>query len=100
MVHQPMELVSQAERRKLLVAVPKPVDEHLELLLRAARLGGAQASRSQLLAALVVSAPTAVPDVRDLVLEYLTLQLPDLRARHPEEALPEIRHPGPKRRSR
>lgn len=96
---QRVDLVSQAARRKLLVVMPEPVDQHLELLARTARLAGAQASRSQLLAALVVAAPTAAPEVRDLVLDYLSLLVPELRARHPEQALPEIRHPGPRRRS-
>jgi len=95
---QQIELVSQAEARKVLVVLPEPVDEHLELLLRAARAGGAQASRSQLLAALVAAAPTEAPHVTQLVLDYLSLEVPDLRARHPQGRLPLVKHRGRRRR--
>ena len=95
---QQVELVSQAESRKVLVVLPEPVDEHLELLLRAARAGGAQASRSQLLAALVSAAPTEAFQVTRLVLDYLTLEVPDLRARQPQGRLPVVKHRGPRRR--
>ena len=95
---QPIELVSQAKSRKVLVVLPEPVDEHLELLLRAARAGGALASRSQLMAALVAIAPTEAPQVTRLVLDYLSLEVPDLRARQPQGRLPPVKYRGRKRR--
>jgi hypothetical protein len=93
-----VDLVSQADSRKVMVVMPEPVDDHLELLLRAARSGGAQPSRSQLLAALVAAAPTGVPEVARLVQNYLMLKIPDLRERRPPGPLPVVRHPGPRRR--
>jgi hypothetical protein len=95
---QPIELVSQAKSRKVLVVLPEPVDDHLEMLLRAARAGGAQASRSQLLAALVATAPTEATQVTQLVLDYLSLEIPDLRARRPQGRLPLVKFRGRKRR--
>jgi hypothetical protein len=94
---QQVELVSQAERRSVLVSVPHLVDARLEMLVRVARSGGVQVSRSQLLAALVAAAPVTTSRVSRLARDYLALEVPDFQAGHPQGALPEVRHPGRKR---
>jgi hypothetical protein len=91
-----MDLVSDAERRKILIALPGPVDERLELLIRAAR-PGMQISRSQMVAALVAGAPTAPQGLRRIVAGYLSIELAAFTEGHPRGDLPDIRHPGRRR---
>ena len=93
-----MELVADADRRKVLIALPEPVDERLERLLRVAKAAGTPVSRSQLLAAVVASAPTGRGELARIVRHYLSLELPAFSDDHPYGDLPEIRHPGPRRR--
>jgi hypothetical protein len=93
-----MDLVVDADRRKVLVALPEPVDERLEWLLRVAKAAGAPVSRSQMLAAVVATAPTGPRELRQIVQYYLSLELPAFSEEHPQGDLPEIRHPGPRRR--
>jgi hypothetical protein len=95
-----MELVSDAERRKVLIALPEPVDERLEMLISIARLTGIQASRSQLLAALITVAPITPEDLASIVRRYLSLELPTFAESRPRGDLPAVRHPGPRRRAR
>jgi len=91
-----MYLVSDEERRKILVALPKPVDERLELLIRLAR-PGMQVSRSQMVAALVADAPTVPRSLQRIVAGYLSMELGAFAEGHPRGDLPEIKHPGPRR---
>jgi hypothetical protein len=93
-----MDLVADADRRKVLVALPEPVDERLEWLLRVAKAAGTPVSRSQLLAAVVASAPTGQRELARIVQRYLSLELPAFSYGHPHGDLPAIRHPGPRRR--
>ena len=93
-----MSLVSDAERRKILVALPEPVDERLELLIRVARAAGIQVSRSQMLAAMVAATPTAPRGLSRMVTRYLSMELPAFSEGHPNGDLPEVTHPGPRRR--
>lgn len=95
-----MELVADADRRKVLVALPEPVDERLEWLLRVAKAAGTPVSRSQMLAAVVASAPIGPGELAQVVQSYLSLELPAFSEGHPYGDLPEIRHPGPRRRRR
>ena len=92
-----MRLVSDAERRKTLVALPEPVDERLELLIRVARGAGVQVSRSQMLAAMVANAPTAQKGLSLMLLRYLSLNQPTFSAGHPDGDLPEVTHRGRRR---
>ena len=92
-----MELVVDADRRKVLVVLPEPVDERLEWLLRVAKAAGTPVSRSQLLAAVIASTPTGSREVARIVQRYLSLELPAFSDGHPYGDLPEIRHPGPQR---
>jgi hypothetical protein len=93
-----MRLVSDAERRKTLVALPEPVDERLELLIRVARGAGVQVSRSQMLAAMVAAAPTAPESLARMLRRYLSLNQPTFSAGHPDGDLPEVKHRGRRRR--
>jgi hypothetical protein len=93
-----MDLVADADRRKVLFALPEPVDERLEWLLRVAKAAGTPVSRSQMLAAVVASAPTGPGELARIVQRYLSLELPTFSADHPRGDLPEIKHPGPQRR--
>ncbi len=93
-----MELVVDADRRKVLIALPEPVDDRLEWLLRVAKAGGTPVSRSQMLAAVVASAPTGPGELGRIVQRYLSLDLTTFCEDHPYGDLPEIRHPGPRRR--
>lgn len=95
-----MELVSQTERRKVLVALPEPVDERLEMLISVARRAGIQVSRSQMLAAMITTAPITPDDLASIVRGYLSLDLPAFAASHPRGDLPPVKHPGPPRRNR
>lgn len=95
-----MSLVSDAERRNTLVALPEPVDERLELLIRVARAEGVQVSRSQMLAAMVAAAPTTPERLSRMVLRYLSLNQPTFSAGHPGGDLPEVRHRGRRRQTR
>ena len=89
-----MDLVSDADRRKVLVVVPEPVDERLERLLRVARSAGMQVSRSQMVAALIAAAPTSPDDIVVTLRGYLSLELPAFTGDHPQGDLPIVRHPG------
>lgn len=93
-----MSLVSDAERRKTLVALPEPVDERLDLLIRVARTTGIQASRSQMLAAMVAAAPTAPTGLSRMLRRYLSLKLPAFSDSHPGGELPEVTRRGRRRR--
>ena len=93
-----MELVADADRRKVLVALPEPIDQRLEWLLRVAKAAGTPVSRSQMLAAVVASAPTRPGELARIVQGYLSLELPAFSEDHPHGDLPEIKHPGPRRR--
>jgi len=93
-----MRLVSDAERRKTLVALPEPVDERLELLIRVARTAGIQVSRSQMLAAMVAAAPITPAGLSRMVTRYLSLKQAAFSEGHPHGDLPEVTHPGRQRR--
>jgi hypothetical protein len=93
-----MSLVSEAERRKTLVALPEPVDERLDLLIRVARTAGIQVSRSQMLAAMVADAPTAPASLSRMLRRYLSLRQPTFSQSHPEGDLPEVTRRGRRRR--
>ena len=93
-----MSLVSDAERRNTLVALPEPVDERLELLIRVTRTAGIQVSRSQILAAMVAAAPTAPAGLSRMVRRYLSLKLSAFSEGHPDGDLPEVTHLGRRRR--
>lgn len=93
-----MRLVSDAERRKTLVALPEPVDQRLNLLIRVARADGILVSRSQMLAAIVAAAPTTPRGLSTMVRRYLALTQAAFTAEDPSGDLPEVRHRGPRRR--
>ena len=93
-----MRLVSDAQRRRTLVALPEPVDDRLELLIRVARAGGIRVSRSQLLAAMVATAPITPGAISRMVMRYLSLNQAAFSEGHPHGDLPEVTHPGRRRR--
>ncbi len=95
-----MELVADADRRKVLVVLPEPVDERLERLLQVAKAAGTPVSRSQMLAAVVANAPTGPGELAQIVQRYLSLELPAFSEDHPHGDLPEVKHPGPRRTTR
>ena len=66
-----MDYLSDADRRKALIVLPEPVDDRLESLTRVARAARIQVSRSQLLAALVASAPTDPARLARVMHHYL-----------------------------
>jgi hypothetical protein len=92
-----MRLVSDAQRRKTLVALPEPVDDRLELLIRVARAAGIRVSRSQMLAAMVATAPITRTALSDIVTRYLSLNQTAFSKGHPRGDLPEVTHPGRRR---
>lgn len=94
-----MSWLSDAPRRKVLVVLPEPVDDRLESLTRLARAAQVQASRSQMIAALIASAPTAPGRLARVVRDYLAQDEQVFAQEHPEAGLPEIQHPGAKRGS-
>jgi hypothetical protein len=51
-----------------------------------------------MLAAVIASAPTGPGELARIVQRYLMLDLPAFCEDHPYGDLPEIRHPGPRRR--
>jgi hypothetical protein len=95
-----MELVSQTERRKVLVALPEPVDQRLEMLVSVARRAGVQVSRSQMLAAMITTSPITGEGLAEIVRRYLSLEMSAFIESHPPGDLPLVRHPGPSRRNR
>lgn len=94
-----MGYLSDAPRRKVLFALPEPVDDRLEVLTRLARAARIQASRSQLVAALIASAPTDPDRLADVMLHYLGQDDQEFPQNRPGADLPPIRHPGAKRGS-
>jgi hypothetical protein len=92
-----MTYLSDARRRKALFTLPEPVDDRLESLTRVARAGRMQVSRSQMIAALIASAPTNPEDVAGVVQTYLDQQAEAFAQEHPGEDLPDVQHPGAKR---
>jgi hypothetical protein len=93
-----MDLVADADRRKVLVALPEPIDERLEWLLRVAKAAGTPVSRSQMLAAVIANTPTGPGELARIVQQYLSLDLPTFSDDHPHGDLLEVKHPGPQRR--
>lgn len=93
-----MELVSEADRRKTLIALPEPVDERLELLIRVARATGIQVSRSQMLAAMIAAAPTAPAGLKRMVTDYMSVNQTSFSKSHPHGDLPAVTHRGRPRR--
>ena len=92
-----MSLVSEAERQNTLVALPEPVDARLDLLIRVARGQGVQVNRSQMLAALVTSAPKAPDRLSRMVRRYLAMKLQTFAADYPVGELPEVKRRGRRR---
>lgn len=93
-----MDYLSDANRRKVLIVLPEPVDDRLESLTRVARAARIQVSRSQLLAALVASAPTDPARLARVMHHYLAQDVQVFSHEHPGADLPQILHPGAKRR--
>jgi hypothetical protein len=94
-----MRLVSDAERRNTLVALPEPVDQRLDLLIRVVRTDGIVVSRSQMLAAMVAAAPTARRGrLSGMVRRYLALTQSAFSAEDPNGELPEVARRGRQRR--
>jgi hypothetical protein len=89
--------LSDAPRRKVLLALPEPVDERLEWLIRVARAAQVQASRSQVIAALIASAPTDPSALAGVVQHYLGQLEQNFSHEHPGTDLPEVHHVGAKR---
>ncbi len=94
-----MDLVVNAQRRRVLVVLPEPVDDRLERLTRAALAAQVQVSRSQLLAALIATAPTQPQGLAAVVRDYLAQELEAFSRGHPDKDLPQVRHPGARRGS-
>jgi hypothetical protein len=92
-----MDYLSDANRRKVLIVLPEPVDDRLESLTRVARAARIQVSRSQLLAALVASAPTDPARLARVMHHYLAQDVQVFSQEHPGTDLPQILHPGAKR---
>lgn len=92
-----MDYLSDAHRRKVLVVLPEPIDDRLESLTRVARAARIQVSRSQLLAALVASAPTDPARLARVMHHYLAQDVQVFSQEHPGMDLPQIRRPGAKR---
>lgn len=92
-----MDYLSDANRRKVLIVLPEPVDDRLESLTRVARAARIQVSRSQLLAALVASAPTDPARLARVMHHYLAQDVQVFSQEHPGADLPQILHPGAKR---
>ncbi len=93
-----MQLVSDAQRRNTLVALPEPVDQRLELLIRVVRTDGITVSRSQMLAAMVAAAPTTPKGLSGIVRRYRALTQSAFIAADPDGDLPEVTHRGRQRR--
>jgi hypothetical protein len=89
--------LSDAPRRKVLLALPEPVDDRLEALTRLARSARVQVSRSQVIAALIAGAPTDPNRLAEVVQHYLGQYDQDFSRDHPGTDLPQVRHPGAKR---
>lgn len=94
-----MGWLSDAPRRKVLVVLPEPVDDRLESLTRLARAAQVQTSRSQMIAALIASAPTTPDRLARMMRHYLAQNEQDFSQEHPGTGLPEVQHPGAKRGS-
>ena len=92
-----MTYLSDARRRKTLFTLPEPVDDRLESLTRVARAGRMQVSRSQMIAALIASAPTDPNGLAGVVQRYLDKRAEAFAREHPGADLPDIQHPGAKR---
>lgn len=92
-----MAYLSDARRRKALFTLPEPVDDRLESLTRVARAGRMQVSRSQMIAALIASAPTDPRRLATVVQRYLDKQAEAFTQEHPGADLPDVQHPGAKR---
>lgn len=94
-----MGWLSDAPRRKVLVVLPEPVDDRLESLTRLARAAQVQASRSQMIAALITSAPTTPERLARVMRQYLAQDEQVFSEEQPATGLPEVQHPGAKRGS-
>ena len=94
-----MGWLSDAPRRKVLLALPEPVDDRLESLTRLARAAQVQVSRSQMIAALIASAPTTPDRLARVMRQYLAQEEQVFSREHPGTNLPEVQHPGAKRGS-
>lgn len=92
-----MAYLSDARRRKALFTLPEPVDDRLESLTRVARAGMMQVSRSQMIAALIASAPTDPQRLAGVVQRYLDKQAEAFAQEHPGADLPDVQHSGAKR---
>lgn len=92
-----MDLLWQQPRRNTLVSWPHDVDQRLDILVRAAAAAGEQASRAQILAALVVAADTTPDVVADLLHTYRRLNADALAEDNERTDLPTVRTPGPTR---
>jgi hypothetical protein len=72
------ELVRYSEKRNTLVRWPKLVDERLNMLLALAEQAGEQASRAQILAALVCQAPVDGEGLGVMIRTYRRLPVDQL----------------------
>jgi hypothetical protein len=93
-----VQLLQDSERRTTSVQWPAAVDERLETLLRLLKAEATPASRAQLLAALVATAPLDGPRLARVMRTYRRMRRDEFDA-VPAEALPVLRHPGPRRRT-
>jgi len=89
--------LSDADRRKVLLTLPEPVDDRLESLIRVARAAQVQVSRSQIIAALIAAAPTDPGRLARVVQRYLGERAEAFSQEHPGTNLPDVHHPGAKR---
>ena len=93
-----MDYLSDANRRKVLFVLPEPVDDRLESLTRVARAARIQVSRSQLLAALVASAPTDPARLARVMHHYLAQDAQVFSQEHPRDGL--ASDPAPRSQAR
>lgn len=94
-----MGSLRSGDRRNTLVYWPAAVDERLNLLLDLLQRHGENASRAQILAALVAAAPLDADKIAQQVRAYQQLDEESFTAehtRHPRSQQPR-RKPGPRR---
>ena len=92
-----MELLWQQPRRNTLISWPEAVDQRLDILVRATTAAGENASRSQILAALVTAADTDPQALARLLRSYRRLHADALAGDNDRTDLPTVRTPGPRR---
>lgn len=73
---------------------PLPVDQRLNELVSLLSDGGVNVTRSQLVAALVASAPTALTDLKDLVIKYTGQTVGSVVLQRRGAIVPSERRPG------